>query len=167
MRSFTDAQGREWQIDVTLGTIKQVRIATGYSLPSMFDTDESLSQFVADYEKIGDTLFELCKGQHGDVDPVQFARALGGDALREATEALVRATVDFFPTPEAREVQHKRIDTLLEVTRKVSAIGLAIVTEQLAKIDTDRLAKEYLSFVTSGQGNAASTQTTAQPANCT
>ena len=162
MRTFTDTAGREWQLNITVGAVKRVREATDVLLPSLFDDDLTpLGEFVADYIKVVDVLWAVCKPQADaiDINAEQFAESLGNDSLGKATEALVRATIDFFTSPEQRTSLHQTIDKVLATTNQVQILAGAKVTEMLTELDPAQLAQSCLDFATSGQASRELTPT--------
>ncbi len=160
MREFTDTDKRTWTLDVTVGSIKRVREATGLILPTLFDDGmKPLGEFTKDYEKVVDVHYAMCSRQHPEVDPMQFADSLGGDTLNQATEALVRATADFFTSQDQRDALHKMIDMLLETAGKMTGLAGSRVSEALKNLDTTQLASSCLDFVTSGQASPELTPT--------
>ncbi len=167
MREFQDTAGRTWTLDVTVGSIKRVREATNVILPALFDDNmKPVAELTKDYEKLVNVLWAMCSKQRPDVDAEQFAESLGGDTLGKATEALVRATADFFTSPEQRAALHKMIDTILETAGKLTNLAGNRVAEILATVDTSQLAASCLDFVTSGQDKPALTQTREPLASC-
>lgn len=162
MHQFTDTTGRVWQLKISVGSVKRVREATSLLLPSMFDEGMKLLVLLTtDYEKLVDVLYAVCKPEAdaAGVGPEQFAESLGGDSLQQAMEALVRATADFFTSPEQRTALHKMLDTLMTTDSKFRTIAAEQAAERLRTVDTEQLAQNCLDFVTSGQGSRESIQT--------
>lgn len=156
MRSFTDTTGRSWNLTVTVLTVKRVREATDVLLTALFDDKCTLlAELSGDLIKLVDVLWVVCEGQakEAGITPEQFAEGLGGDSLGQAGEALVRATADFFTSPEQRRALHKLLDTMTETARQFTEKTAAMVDE----LDPSQLAENCLDFVTSGQAKPAST----------
>ena len=147
MRSFKDNKGREWQVELNVLAIRTVKDQVGVLLTGLFTDDaKPLAELTADPCKLVDVVWALCSKQHEDVSDEEFATGLGGDALGAATEALIRAVVDFFPSPAQRAGLHEYVDKLFEMSNVLAenAIG------QLGQYDLNRMAKTYLERVTSG-----------------
>lgn len=98
MKTFTDNAGRQWQLDVTVETIKRVKSLLGVDLLEVIGGDlaERLS---TDPILLCDVLFAVCKPEadQRSVSDEEFGRGLAGDAIDAATGALLEALVDFFP----------------------------------------------------------------------
>lgn len=125
MATFKDAAGREWQIKLDAPTIEEVRAEVEVDL-----ADPTLKQF----EQLGEdpvalvnTLWVICRPQaaqqvDGGVNARQFGEALVGDAIDEATEALLNAITDF--TPRRQRSLMRRIATANQQVRE-KALQLA------------------------------------------
>jgi hypothetical protein len=98
MQTFNDTQGRAWQVDVTVETIKRVKGLLGLDLLEIVGGDlaERLS---TDPILLCDVLYAVCKpeAEQRNVSDEEFGRGLAGDAIDAATGALLEALVDFFP----------------------------------------------------------------------
>lgn len=107
MRQFTDATGKQWQIDVTVSTIERVRDACAIRLDKLFDDQLSLLESVLDDPlKLADILWALIDDGG---DKAAFLMSLAGDSLESAGNALVEATIDFFPNPKRRHLLRETI----------------------------------------------------------
>lgn len=164
MRSFQDSLGRTWNLTVSVGSIRRVRESTDILLTELFDhRNKVLTDLSADVVKVVDVLWSLCRGQNEGVDADGFAEGLGGDALGEAWEALVRATADFFTSQEERKAIHLMIDKANQATATTNANLLKAAEEMSAS----QLVEKYSGSATNGQANAASTPTREPPVNST
>ena len=178
MRGFKDQQGRTWSISVNLRSVKNVREQCDILLTALFDDGAKLLQELShDYVKIAEVLWILCEGQAADkkwsktvdgksqekvgVTPDEFGESLGGDSLGEAVEALVRATADFFTSPEQRRVLNKTIDMMMSTGVHAVMMVETMVDEQ----NPESLAQNFMDSATNGQESPASTQTTEPLAN--
>ena len=99
MREFVDEQGRKWGVHVDVDAIRRVRKLVGYDLTKAMDSKENLQALVDDVVTLVDVLHALCIEQcnHLGVTAEDFAKALYGDAISRATEALMESIIDFFP----------------------------------------------------------------------
>lgn len=168
MREFTDSTGQTWSLNVTVGSVARVREQSGILLPSIMDNPpESVAKFLLDDVAVGNALWGLCSPQAVErgVTKESFLESLGGDSLGAAQEALVRATIDFFTSPERREGLHKLMEMIFETGRKYAALATSEAATELDKIDSDQLARECLNFVTNGRELPPSNPTTAPLAN--
>jgi hypothetical protein len=103
MRTFTDALGRSWSLEITVATLKRVRALAGVDLIEAAG-GTLLDRLVADPVLLGDVLFACVKPQADErkVTDEDFGRSLAGDAIDHATTALLEEFVAFFPSPRRR-----------------------------------------------------------------
>jgi hypothetical protein len=101
MHTFTDTQGRIWTIAITIDTVKRVRALTGTDLLSVASGD-LLERLSTDAVLLADVLYAVVKPEADakQVNDADFGRALAGDAIGNATTALLEDIVDFFPAPK-------------------------------------------------------------------
>lgn len=152
MRKFTDTFGREWELDVNVGSIKRVRLATGIVLPALFDNKlEGFAELSTDYEQLVNVVWALCHKQRPEIDGEGFAEGMGGDSLFTATEALARAIADFFTSPELRKSYHKLVDLIFEASGKMQDLQANRMDTAMGTIDTSQMAASCLDSVTNGQ----------------
>lgn len=145
MRSFTDTEGRTWELTLNVFLLKKVHEQTGRLLTSL--TDDNFALLIELHEDLAvlvDVLWCLCEKQaakHGVIDDDEsqatekFAAGLGGDSLADAAAALVGAVTDFLPNRDQRA-------TLTKLMEKVNQMGAAAgkaVLAQLEKIDPNSL----------------------------
>lgn len=112
-RGFTDNAGRHWSIDVTLATVRRVKRLLDVQLLDAVDPEAELcARLGVDACLLADLLYVVCLPQADErgVSDEEFGRALAGDAVEEASEALLRAVVDFFPNRVQRAHRHKLLD---------------------------------------------------------
>ncbi|TXH55091.1 MAG: hypothetical protein E6Q97_09510 [Desulfurellales bacterium] len=105
--SFKDAAGRDWQVHVTVGTIKRVRDSLQVDLGRLFDDQlKPLDALLSDPVKLVDVLYVAVKpdADRLGVTDAMFGESLIGDVLERAGEALVGAAIDFQPNAEWRKV---------------------------------------------------------------
>lgn len=159
MREFKDSAGRKWELVITVGAVGRVQQETGVLLTALFDDGcKVLGELSADVVKLVSAIYCLCRKQAeaACVSAEEFADALGGDTLGAAGEALVRATADFFTSPEQRATAHAMLDKLQEVGQQVTSQATTIVVA----VDVAQLVKNYLGSVTNTPASLASTLTT-------
>lgn len=132
---FTDKTGREWIIDLDVGTCREVLKLTGIDLANFHD-GKSLQALWSNDEKLVDVLWVLVKDQAGklDVDEVAFAKRLNGDVLASGLEAIQQAILGF-TRPDRRELVRQIMDKTAKLTDKMVAAAAANV--QSDKIDKE------------------------------
>ena len=99
MPTFTDAGGRSWTVDVVVSAVKRVRAILGVDLLDVANGD-LLSRLADDPVLLVDVLYVLLKPEADGrgVTDEDFGRALAGDVLDEASAALMKGLLDFFPS---------------------------------------------------------------------
>lgn len=106
MRTFVDKEGRNWQVSVTVSTIKRVRGICKVDLNSIVEVDDDnnlntslLNRLTDDPVLLVDVLYAVCKPEADKlgVTDEQFGEAMVGDVIANATAALLDEIVDFFP----------------------------------------------------------------------
>jgi hypothetical protein len=106
MRTFTDALGRSWSLEITVATLKRVRAVAGVDLIEAAG-GTLLDRLVADPVLLGDVLYACVKPQADErkITDEDFGRSLAGDAIDHATTALLEEFVAFFPSPRRRVLE--------------------------------------------------------------
>ncbi len=99
MAAFTDAENRTWVVQINVDVIKRVRALLDVDL---LDTVNGrlFEQLAGDPVLLCDVLYAVCKPQadeHG-VSDEEFGRAMVGDVIEQATEALLEELANFFPS---------------------------------------------------------------------
>lgn len=115
MASFEDSTGRKWEVLVNVSVIKRVR--------SLLDVDlmdavqgQLLERLESDPVLLCDVLYAVCKPEADarDVTDEQFGQAMGGDAIENATAALLEELTLFFPS-RRRRLMKKALQKLEEL----------------------------------------------------
>lgn len=101
MKTFTDSQGRTWNVTVNVGAIKRVRDVLGVDLLDVANGD-LLSRLADDPCLLVDVLFVLSKPEADakSVSDEDFGRGMIGGVLDEASAALMKELLDFFPSAQ-------------------------------------------------------------------
>ena len=162
MKSFTDNLGRTWTLVVNVAAIKRVRALCGVDLNAIVEIDkdqnptaELLERLSTDPVLLVDVLFAVCKpecDQKGVTDE-DFGAAMAGDAIEQATSALLDEIVDFFPTAKRMAMQK-----ILAATRRFETLAKKRLEDLLAngKFE-DKLVSELerlTGLSSSAQGSA-------------
>lgn len=103
MRVFKDAIGRDWTIDINLGTREIVKAKTGVDFLDLETCVEKLS----DLATLGAVLYALCEPQIEKLGLKQedFVSAFKGDVFDAASAALNGELIDFFPSGRRQILQ--------------------------------------------------------------
>ena len=105
MKTFTDNTGRTWTLLVNVATIKRVRALCGVDLNSIIEVEDGkpttklLERLSTDPVLLVDVLYAVCKPEcdSKNVSDEDFGAAMAGDAIENATSALLDEVIDFFP----------------------------------------------------------------------
>ena len=113
MTTFTDTEGRSWTVQVTVDAIRRVRDLTGVNLAVEATGGDLFERLAADPVLLCDILYGLVKPEadKASVSDEDFGRAMAGDAIDCATEALLEELVAFFPQSQ-RQVLKKALAKL-------------------------------------------------------
>ncbi len=103
MRTFTDNAGRTWTIAITVDAIRRVRATLDINLLE-FVEGNLITKLIRDPVLLCDVIYVVCKQQSDErnVSDEDFGRAMAGDAIEHATQALLEELVDFSPSPKDR-----------------------------------------------------------------
>ena len=136
MKTFTDNAARAWTIQVNVDALKRVKsLLDGVDLMEAVD-GKLLQRMLDEPILLCDIIYALCKPQAdaAGVTDEDFGRAMAGDAIDNATQALLEELVDFFPQ-RRRALLTKVLDKL----KKLDSLALATVTDRIEKIDLDKV----------------------------
>jgi hypothetical protein len=135
MKTFTDNAARAWTIQVNVDALKRVKSLLEVDLMEAVD-GKLLERLLDEPVLLCDIIYALCKPQAdaAGVKDEDFGRAMAGDAIDLATQALLEELVDFFPA-RRRALLTKVLDKL----RKLDSLALATVTDRIEKIDLDKV----------------------------
>lgn len=130
MHKFKDNQGREWSVALDGWQINRLKNELGFVAVDF----ESIEKARTDYGLLANILFVLCESEAKErkVTDEDFGRSLFGQAMEDARDAYLKATIDFFP-PSQQE-------TLKTVLEKMASVQDQAVT--LAKRKVNSLAMD-------------------------
>ncbi|VTU00997.1 Uncharacterized protein OS=Isosphaera pallida (strain ATCC 43644 / DSM 9630 / IS1B) GN=Isop_2427 PE=4 SV=1 [Gemmataceae bacterium] len=118
--TFTDAEGHEWRLRLTVGAVADVKRDAGVDIGGVTRSDAAWLRFLfgEDPGPFVATLWALCAGQAAaaGVTPEQFAHRLDGPALEAAGAALAGAIADFFPRSRIARALREGIARVIEAT---------------------------------------------------
>jgi len=110
MKTFKDNAGRTWQVAMNVTAAKRVRSVLGVDLlqfgsESGKPEDHLFTRLHTDPCFLVDVLYVVCltEAEAKGVSDEQFGEAMAGDAIDQATQALLEEIVDFCPSPRDRE----------------------------------------------------------------
>lgn len=156
MSTFKDAKGREWNISVTVSSIKRVIEGTADKLNLCDALDGKLIvELGNDPLKFCEVLFWLLKPQLDEkgIDADDLADALLGDPLGAAVDAFCEALTLFFQRPEQREVLGKLIAKANEVSKRAGRHAVALIESDTMKQKIDRTMSKAVADAEAMLGN--------------
>ncbi|MDD4890608.1 MAG: hypothetical protein PHU85_11855 [Phycisphaerae bacterium] len=170
MRAFKDSQGREWLLNVNTATVKTVRAARDVDL--LDTTGEVYERLADDPVLLVDVLWLLCQEQAHKVglSDAQFGEGLVGDAIEEATAALMGAIADFTPSRK-RVVVLKAADLMIRVRQKGTEMALGKIGDpslegkllSMMEQEMDEQIRQLLTRSSSATSAPASSESTPTP----
>jgi hypothetical protein len=155
MHTFADNLGRTWYVAINVATIRRVRAALDVDLYQLVDDGmQELGKLVSDPVRLADVLYVLCKedAETKDITDEDFGRALGGDAITAAAEALVEELVDFFPEERSRAALRR----VIEAGRQVRTKLLEAAETMLDELNVDSCASALINSYSSSRASSAS-----------
>ncbi len=150
MKTFIDNAGRTWTIQVNVEVIRRVRDLVKVNLLEVVE-GKLLEQLISDPILLCDVIYVVCKSEADaqKVSDVDFGRAMAGDAIDNATTALLEELVDFFPAGR-RRVLSKALAKL----RKFETAALTAVETRLESPELENQLQAQLSALSSSSGSA-------------
>lgn len=103
--TFNDTKGNNWNASITVGALRRVLAQTEIDLTRLFDDEkaEPVQKLLANPIVIADVVFAVVEPQATakGIDAAAFGELLEGQALAEATDALLDALAVFFSARQA------------------------------------------------------------------
>ena len=130
MKIWHDTTGRTWATTINVGTIKRVKNLTGKNLLDLAG-GALATDVMSDPCLLCDILYALHQpeAEKQGIGDVQFAECLAGDAIEEATDALMAELIDFFPNSQRREL----LANAMKQAKEQEAKAIAKARDELAK----------------------------------
>ena len=126
MAAFKDQNGKEWTVTLDAPKIRSVRNECKLDLAAI--DDRPYERMYDDTILLVDVLWVLCReqAQKANITDVQFGEALVGDTIERATEAVLAAILDFFPSRKRTLLQ-----TLASKGQRLREVSIAKAMERL------------------------------------
>ncbi len=156
MQKFVDATGRVWVVEINVATIKRVRTLAGINLLEVVE-GELIERLSSDPVLLCDVLYAVCQPQAAkeDVSDEAFGEGLAGDAITEATTALIEALVAFFPEPRRRLLTKAAAKYQSVQNRALAMVEAKLDSPQMETRILDQLASELVRQESSGSSTAS------------
>uniref|UniRef100_A0A7C4LIL5 Tail assembly chaperone n=1 Tax=Schlesneria paludicola TaxID=360056 RepID=A0A7C4LIL5_9PLAN len=135
MKSFADAKGQTWTIEINVASLQRVRAVTGLDLTKLVDRQADVfPKLAGDLFVLFDVLAELLRPQleAKEMTAEQFGESLDEESADKAAVALIEAAIDFFQEGKrmllkrafakvTQAAQHRRATTLNTALQKVES----------------------------------------------
>lgn len=151
MKTFTDNAGRTWTIAINVDVLKRVRGLVDVNLLDIID-GKLIERLYRDPVLLCDVVYAVCKPEADarSVSDEDFGRAMAGDAIEQATKALLEELVLFSPSPRDRA----NLQRVLETTWRVMDKARDLVEARLATVDAEQIVAQALATSGTSSGSA-------------
>jgi hypothetical protein len=151
MKTFTDNAGRTWTLAINVDVLKRVRGLVDVNLLDILD-GKLIERLYRDPVLLCDVVYAVCKPEADarSVSDEDFGRAMAGDAIEQATKALLEDLVLFSPSPRDRA----NLQRVLETTWRVMDKARDLVEARLATVDAEQIVAQALATSGTSSGSA-------------
>lgn len=134
MNCFNDKNGRQWTLELNVGSARRVKAETGFDILNIMDLGDGEGNF-SGFEKLAsdagllvDVIYSLCKSQaeKSGLDGDGFAELFNGDAVEGAADALVKEIIDF-----SQPLKRKMLTVIYERTKRFREEAMEQMTAEL------------------------------------
>jgi len=152
MKQFTDNAGRQWTVEINVAALKRVKSLAGVDLLEVLD-GTLIERLIRDPVLLCDVLYAACKPEADrlGVSDEEFGRAMAGDSIALATEALLDEIVSFCPSPRDRAA----LGRVLAATRTAMEKARDLVEARLDGGELEKAIDEALGQATAGTSSTA------------
>lgn len=152
MKPFTDTAGRQWTIEINVAALKRVKGLTGVDLLEVLD-GTLIERLIRDPVLLCDVLYAACKPEADErgVGDEEFGRTMAGDAIEQATAALLDEIVSFCPSPRDRAA----LGRVLAATRTAMDKARDLVEARLDSGELEKAIDEALEQASAGASSTA------------
>jgi len=146
--TFRDGAGRLWHVHIDVATLRRVKEHTGLNLTDLVCAqphqaeNDCLVRLLADPVLLVDVLYLVClpEVEQRELSDQDFGRALAGDSLAEAIDALLDGLIAFFP----RRRDRRRLSAQVAATRKLLDQADGVLDNLADPAETERLIHQAL-----------------------
>lgn len=150
MSKFKDAEGKDWDLRITVGHLRPLREDFGIDLrAALKEDDTTFAEAVGDPEKLGQILWVLLgpQAEKAGITPETFVMRFDGETVERAAVALVEAIVGFF-RPGAGE----KVGVALRKGQTYLRTKVATGLDRLTDAEIERGVDRALASMTSKSG---------------
>lgn len=160
MKTFRDAQGREWTVEVNVTALKRVKDATGVDLTKVIDPESDvISRLSEDVFLLFDVVCALLKPQlekHG-LSAEEFGAGLDEDATEKAATALFEGIIDFF-RDEKRMLLKRAFSKVKAAAEKTQSEAINRAMKEVESKAFDQAVQAALSAERQAMSGSSSTR---------
>lgn len=134
MRQFKDNAGRTWTVDINVATLKRVRGLTGVDLMQVIE-GTLIEKLIRDPVLLCDVVHAVCKPEAdaAKVSDEEFGKAMAGDAIEAATQAVLDELISFCPSPRDRA----NLGRVLQATNRVLDKARDLTEKRIEKLTSE------------------------------
>ena len=153
MKTFIDNAGRTWSISVNVSSVKRVKDMLQVNLLEIVN-GELITRLYEDPELLCNVIYVLCRPQAEaqNITDEQFGESMGGDAIDNATAALLEDLVDFFPQAR-RTTLRKAQEKYQQMQQKAIEMVNAYLDDPQTMSVMESRVKSKLSNIIDSVGN--------------
>lgn len=167
MKTFTDTEGRLWNVKGSLGAFERVKTSTGVDMLDLPSTQNCLKQ-ISDVFLLGRVLYAMCEDQceARGITPEQFADGFNADVLVEASNGLLEEVVFFcrkdlrpamqMALDKARQADERMIETMRSRVQFMEREMDLAMESLLTSTDSATSSQESLESIPANGPSAAS-----------
>lgn len=141
MKAFNDSTGARWEISITALSVRRVRVALNVDLLTILGGE--LSQKIQhDPVLLVDVLWAICQtdAEQRKISVEQFVDRFFGDALSDATAALLDAVIEFFP-----KAKREPMARLMVKARTAEHLAVEELDKQIDALDVSDIVRREIS----------------------
>lgn len=154
MKAFKDSTGREWKVELTIGTAKRIRSLADVNLLELDQGEPPLlTRLGLDVMLLCDVVYAAVKPQADDagVSDEQFGAALGGEAILAARKAFFEELADFF-----RSQGRADLARAIQAQERIVALAVEQVDRKIGEIDPEKAVTEAMAAPVAGGSSTSS-----------
>ena len=155
MKTFTDTTGRVWTITINVNAIKRVRGLIDVNLLEVIE-GTLLEKLIRDPILLCDVVYAVCKPEADalNVTDEQFGQAMAGDAIDQATKALLEELVGFSPSPQGRANLQRILETTWRMIEKAQEVIAARIDSGEIEQAAEQAVQQLLATSNDSSGSS-------------
>lgn len=132
MRVIKDLKGRQWELQITVGTIKRVRSKLDMDLYNIGD-EGFIKTIIDDPIKLIELFWVILEDEveKQEIDEAEFCKGWAGEVIEIATNLFIEELIEFFPPKKRMPVEKmwKKLRSLEEKVYKKVEIEVENISE--------------------------------------